>query len=166
MGQGAAYSGRREADESLLTFTSEPLSSDVHVAGFPVVTLRLATSAADCAVYAYLEDVAPDGAVTYVTEGCLRFVHRETTGPPDPSGLGVPRSFARADGSAVESGEELDLAVELLPVAALFRAGHRLRVAIAGHDASCFERYGPSDETFTVRLGRPSALDLPVLTDG
>jgi uncharacterized protein len=42
------------------------------------------------------------------------------------------------------------------------RGGHRLRVAIAGHDASCFTRYGPAEETFALRLGSDSHLDLPV----
>ena len=93
------------------------------VVGFPVVSLRLATSGSDGAVYVYLEDVSPDGEVTYVTEGGLRFVHRATTGPAEPSWLGVPRSFARADGLPVTPGRDLDLAVELLPVAAMVRAG-------------------------------------------
>jgi predicted acyl esterase len=131
-----------------------------------VVSLRLATSGSDGAIYAYLEDVAPDGEVFYVTEGCLRFVHRATTGPAEPARLGVPRSFARADRLAVTPGQDLDLAVELLPVAALIRAGHRIRVALGGHDAACFDRYGPPDETFTVRLDGHSTLDLPILTSG
>ena len=65
LGRGAAYAARRQADEALLTFTSEPLPADLHVAGFPVVSLRLATSGSDGAIYAYLEDVAPDGEVTW-----------------------------------------------------------------------------------------------------
>jgi predicted acyl esterase len=56
--------------------------------------------------------------------------------------------------------------VELLPVAALLRAGHQLRVALGGHDAACFDRYGPSGETFTVQLGERSTLDLPILASG
>jgi uncharacterized protein len=164
LGRGAAYAARRQADEALLTFTSEPLPADLHVAGFPVVSLRLATSGSDGAIYVYLEDVAPDGEVTYVTEGCLRFVHRSTTGPAEPTRLGVPRSFAKADRLAVEPGQDLDLAVELLPIAARFRAGHKIRVTLGGHDAACFDRYGPPDETFTVQLGEHSILDLPVLT--
>jgi hypothetical protein len=56
--------------------------------------------------------------------------------------------------------------VELLAVAALFRVGHKIRVALGGHDASCFDRYGPHDETFTVQIGERSALNLPVLTLG
>jgi hypothetical protein len=56
----------------------------------------------------------------------------------------------------------MDLAVPLLPVSALVPAGHRVRIAIAGHDASCFTRYGPQEETFTLSLGAGSRLDLPV----
>ena len=49
-------------------------------------------------------------------------------------------------------------------MAALVRAGHRIRVALGGHDAACFDRYGPPDETFALHLGEHSTLDLPVLT--
>lgn len=163
LGRGTAYPDRRPADEALLTFTSEPLTADLHVAGFPVISLHLATSGSDGAVYAYLEDVAPDGTVSYLTEGCLRFLHRGTNGPADPTRLGVPRSFARTDRRPVEPGQDLDLAVELLPVAALLRAGHQLRVALGGHDAACFDRYGPPGETFTLQLGGHSTLGLPIL---
>jgi uncharacterized protein len=52
--------------------------------------------------------------------------------------------------------------VQLLPVSAVVPAGHRIRVAIAGHDASCFTRYGPAEEAFTLSLGSDSHLDLPV----
>ncbi|MCO1659395.1 CocE/NonD family hydrolase [Pseudonocardia humida] len=163
IGRGAAYPDRREADETLLTFTSAPLSADLHLLGFPVATLRLATSGTDGVVYVYLEDIGPDGSVTYLTEGCLRFLQRATSGPAAPTGLGVPRSFARADRLPVEPGADLDLVVELLPVSALLRAGDRIRIAIAGHDASCFSYHGPPGETFTLTLGDPTHLDLPVL---
>jgi hypothetical protein len=56
----------------------------------------------------------------------------------------------------------MDLTVQLLPVSAVVPAGHRIRVAMAGHDASCFTRYGPAEETFTLELGSDSHLDLPV----
>jgi len=56
----------------------------------------------------------------------------------------------------------MGLTVQLLPVSAVVPAGHRIRVAIAGHDSSCFTRYGPAEETFTLRLGADSRLDLPV----
>ena len=91
LGRAPAYPGRKHADDSLLTFTSGPLPADIHVLGFPVVTMRLATSGTDGAVYVYLEDVNPDGDISYLTEGCLRFLHRRTTGPAEPVRLGVPR---------------------------------------------------------------------------
>lgn len=157
-----AYPGRKQADDSLLTFTSGPLPADIHVLGFPVVTLRLATSGTDGAVYVYLEDVDPGGDVSYLTEGCLRFLHRATAGPAEPARLGVPRTFARSAALPVLPGNPMGLTVQLLPVSAAVQAGHRLRVAIAGHDAASFTRYGPAEETFTLSLGRDSHLDLPV----
>jgi uncharacterized protein len=162
LGRAPAYPDRSHADDSLLTFTSGPLPADVHVLGFPVVTMRLATSGSDGAVYVYLEDVDPGGDVSYLTEGCLRFLHRRTTGPAEPVRLGVPRTFARSDALRVVPGNLMSLAVQLLPVSAVVPAGHRIRVALAGHDASCFTRYGPVEETFTLRLGGNSHLDLPV----
>ena len=162
LGRAPAYPGRKQADDSLLTFTSGPLPADVHVLGFPVVTLRLATSGTDGAVYVYLDDVGPGGEVSYLTEGCLRFLHRRAAGPAEPARLGVPRTFARSDALRVVPGHLMGLTVPLLPVSAAVPAGHRLRVAIAGHDASCFTRYGPAEETFTLRLGSDSHLDLPV----
>ena len=162
LGRAPAYPRRKQADDSLLTFTSGPLPADVHVLGFPVVTLRLATSGTDGAVYVYLEDVGPGGEVSYLTEGCLRFLHRRTAGAAEPARLGVPRTFARSDALRVVPGHLMGLTVPLLPVSAVVPAGHRLRVAIAGHDASCFTRYGPAEETFTLRLGSDSRLDLPV----
>jgi hypothetical protein len=162
LGRAPAYPGRRDADESLLTFTSGPLPAGAHVLGFPVVTLRLATSGTDGAVYVYAEVVGPGGDVSYLTEGSLRFQHRAAAGPARPERLGVPRTFARRDALRVVPGDPMELTVQLLPVSAVIPAGHRVRIAIAGHDASCFTRYGPADETFTLALGAGSFLDLPV----
>ena len=162
LGRAAAYPDRKHADDALLTFTSGPLPSDVHILGFPVVTMRLATSGTDGAVYVYLEDVDPGGDVAYLTEGCLRFLHRRTTGPAEPMRLGVPRTFARSDALRVVPGRPMGLTVPLLPISAVVPAGHRLRVALGGRDASCFTSYGPAEETFTLELGSDSHLDLPV----
>jgi uncharacterized protein len=162
LGRAPAYPGRKDAGDVLLTFTSGPLPAGIHVLGFPVVTLRLATSGTDGAVDVYLEDLDRGGGVSYLTEGCLRFLHRGTAGPADPAGLGVPRTFARSDALPVVPGSPMGLTVPLLPVSAVIPAGHRVRVALAGHDASCFTRYGPAEETFTLSLGGDSRLDLPV----
>jgi uncharacterized protein len=59
----------------------------------------------------------------------------------------------------VPAGDGVRLAVDVwLPV-------ERTAVGGAGHDASCFTRYGQAEETFTLRLGSDSHLDLPVRYD-
>ena len=40
-----------------------------------MVSLQLSSTKPDGALHVYLEDVAPDGRVTYLTEGVLRLVH-------------------------------------------------------------------------------------------
>ena len=85
LGQAVAYPDRRAADELLLSHTSDPLGADLHVLGFPVVTLRMSTAGTDGVVYVYLEAVRPDGTVAYLTEGQLRLLHRKTAGPPEPA---------------------------------------------------------------------------------
>ena len=100
--------------------------------------MRAAT--ADPCVFAYLEDIAPDGTVTYMTEGQLRALHRRIAAPdtlpydPGPA----PHSFRRCDAMPVTAGEKFTLAFKLYAVAALIRKGHRLRLAIAGADAGTF----------------------------
>jgi hypothetical protein len=91
LGRAAAYPDRVQAGDTLLTFTSGPLTAGVHVLGFPVVTMRLATSGTDGAVYVYLEDVDPSGEVAYLTEGCLRFLHRRTPATLPPASPGRAR---------------------------------------------------------------------------
>ena len=59
------YPDRAEEDKKLLTYTSAPLEQDMELTGHPLVTLFLTSSSSDGAVIVYLEDVAPDGRVTY-----------------------------------------------------------------------------------------------------
>jgi hypothetical protein len=78
-------------DELLVTYDSPPLREALEVTGHPIVTLFAAWDRTDDAsVFAYLEDIAPDGAVWYATEG------QPATGPAAPSRLELPvRGAAR-----------------------------------------------------------------------
>jgi uncharacterized protein len=156
LGGGAvAYPDRSAEDGKLLCYTSEPLERDLEITGAPVARLRLSTSAEDGAVYVYLEDVAPDGKVTYITEGMLRLMHRKIpAGQPPHAVLGPWHSMLRADSLPVAPGEEMDLRIGLHPTSVLLRAGHRVRIAIAGHDASNFVRLpAEGDPELGVRTG-------------
>lgn len=164
-GRDVVYEDRREESSKLLNYTSPALTASLHVVGHPVVALYLSSSSEDAAVIVYLEDVAPDGGVTYVTEGQLRLIHRRQTQAPYVS-FGAAVSFARADGAPVVPDRVEPVQVTLLPVSALIQKGHRLRVSIAGHDAGTFRRYpaeGASEFVLERSPNEASRLTLPVL---
>ena len=71
------YPDRSSEDGKLLVYTGAPLATDVEISGSPVVVLEVASTATDGAFFAYLEDVAPDGHVTYLDEGELRAINRK-----------------------------------------------------------------------------------------
>lgn len=159
----AIYGDRAAADERLLVYTSEPLDADLEITGSPVATLFLATDHDDGAVFAYLEDVAPDGRVTYLTEGELRFVHRQVR--DHTAELGLHHSYREADALPVLPNELMELTIDLFPISALIAAGHSVRLALAGADADSFRRL-PTTGQPTWQLHRspdaPSRIDLPV----
>jgi uncharacterized protein len=159
------YPDRAAEDARLLTYTSEPLSRGMEIVGSPVATLSVSSSESDGAFYVYLEDVAPDGSSTYVTEGQLRALHRRVAPPaPGLEGLGPRHSLRRADGEGLKPGEIVELRIALQPTAVLIRAGHRIRVAVAGHDSSTFVRLPATGEP-VIRVyrsaDRPSLIELP-----
>jgi uncharacterized protein len=166
-GKSVAYPRRAEAGSHLLTYLSPPLDRDMEIAGFPVARLYLSSTETDGAVFVYLEDVSPNGKVTYLTEGKLRLIHRKVSSAKPPYCLLVPyHSFKREDAQPFAPGQTEEVTFGLLPVAALVRRGHRLRVGFAGHDQGTFARI-PSSEKPVLTFFRgslyPSAIELPVL---
>jgi predicted acyl esterase len=63
-------------------------------------------------------------------------------------------------------GEVFELAIGMEPTSFLFKEGHRIRIAIAGHDSSAFRRI-PAEGTPVLRVQRnsahPSYIELPVV---
>ena len=140
-GKGVDLTGREAQREHVLAYESEPLEHDLEIAGWPVVTLRVTSSEPDCAFYVYLEDVFPDGRSVALTEGELRAIHRRISTEPSPYRLMIPyHTFCREDAWPLVPGEPAEISFGLLPVAAMVQKGHRLRVALAGHDAGTFPR--------------------------
>jgi hypothetical protein len=159
---------RANEDEKLLTYTSAPLSVDTEITGSPIVTLYVASSETDGAFHIYLEDVAPDGKVTYITEGILRAIHYPISEAEPPYvHLGPYHSFNRADAAPLVPGEVTEIKLNLYATSVLIEAGHSLRVAIAGADADTFDRYpAEGSPVWTVQRNSvyPSAIELPVKT--
>ncbi|HLP20266.1 MAG TPA: CocE/NonD family hydrolase, partial [Chitinophagales bacterium] len=155
------YSNRIEEDKKLLTFTGSPLSEPAELTGHPVVKLQLAADASDATVFCYLEDVAPDGTVTYVTEGLLRPMHRKVK---DDALYKTPypdHTYEKKDALPVNAGEIMELDFDMLPISYQFKKGHSIRVSIAGADEGHFNLPSPKPENFTVQCGT-AYVQLPI----
>ena len=166
-GGDVVYGDRRDEDAKLLTYTSAPMEADTEITGHPLVTLHVASTETDGAFIVYLEDVAPDGTVRYITEGQLRGVMRAVT---DDSPLyrkyGPHRSESRADAMPLVPGEIAEISFDLWATSVLIREGHRIRIAIAGADADTFLRYPRDGGVPVLSVQRnatyPSAIVLPM----
>src|ERR1044072_425093 len=165
VGGEVAYPDRAEEDQKLLTYTTEPLAADVEITGHPIVSLFIASTHADGAFFVYLEDVDENGKVTYLTEGELRAVHRRVSN--EAGKLPVPHhTFLKKDAMPLVPGQVAELKFGLQPISVLVKKGHRLRVAIAGHDKDTFIRI-PAEGTPTIAMQRNtrglSMIELPIV---
>ncbi len=167
--EDVVYGDRAGADSRLLTYTSRPLEADVEVTGHPVVTLYVTSNREDGAFFVYLEDVFPDGEVKYVTEGQLRALHGKVSKDEPPYRMFAPHhSYKRADAAPFVPGEVKELVIGLQPTSVLFRKGHCIRIAIAGHDKGAFERVPHDAESGVViqvqcNETHSSHVDLPII---
>ncbi len=155
------YPDRRDQAAKLLTYTTRPLTEATEVTGQPVVHLSMISSAADGNVIAYLEEVRPDGAVLYVTEGQLRLSHSKPGKTPYRT-LTPGHSHLRADSLGDISGKRLEFAFGMLPMSHVFAKGSSIRVSLAGADGT---RFGATAAGATWQVFRGGAtlsrVDLP-----
>ena len=140
---------QRVDEISSLTYSTEPLETDLEVTGHPRAVLHV-SSTADVAMFVVkLCDVAPDGTSALVTKGYLNVTHRDSHAEP----------------TAIEPGTVYELEVELLACAYRFREGHRIRLDIAGGD---FQNVWPTPKQCVNSIhrseARPSRIVLPVLS--
>ncbi|MDP9185101.1 MAG: CocE/NonD family hydrolase [Actinomycetota bacterium] len=107
---------QRPDDARSATFTSAPLADPVGVFGQPVVYLRVTHPGPSAIVSVKLSDVSPGGESQLVTSGVLNLSHRDGHSRPEPfAGTG-------------------EIALELQATGWRFRAGHRIRLAVANAD--------------------------------
>jgi len=161
------YGNRALEDRRLLTYTSAPLVHELNITGQPVITLRAASDRMDGDFFVYLEDVAPDGKVTYLTEGALRALDRKVSTTKPPYDTTYPfRSFTEGDAQPLTPGKAVSLVFPLEATSVLLRPGHRIRISIAGADTASFSRI-PAEGGATISIfsggPQPSRLELPVV---
>ena len=167
LGLDILYPNRSNEDGKLLVYTGAPLAKDVEISGSPRLVLEVASTATDGAFFAYLEDVAPDGHVTYLDEGELRAVNRKEMGRNEGlyNSPGPSPSNSRHDAKPLVPGKPAELKIRMWPISVLLRKGHQIRIALAGADAETFRRCPPAgDVTWTVyrQRGLGSYLEIPM----
>lgn len=146
-----------------LRFEGDVLARDTEVTGHPIVSLWMSSNNPDQNVFAYLEDVAPDGTSQMVTDGRLKARLRAEARPPYEF-LGLPwhRSLESDDAPLAEN-ERVKLRFDMLPASHVFRKGHHWRLTVTGSDPR--ERFpGPAGSTLVIYsdAAHPSSLTLPV----
>ena len=151
-------------DANGLRFTSQALPTDRELTGHPLMQLWVTTTRPDQNVFAYLEDVAPDGQVNILTDGRLKASLRATHKPPyDNLGLPWQRSLEE-DELPAAIGQPVPLRFDMLPLSYIVKAGHRLRVTVTGSDTR--ERpAAPPGHLLTLLSDaqHPSFVSLPVM---
>lgn len=149
----------------LLTFSTEPVPQPTEITGYPVVELHLKCDGTDPTIFVYLQDQAPDGRLTYITEGQFRAIHRKESNdtPPYPM-LGPYHTFKESDSELVVPGKPFEVTFELLPISYELPKGHRLQVAISGADVDHFDVPQDRPETLEVLIaeGFPSQILVPI----
>jgi uncharacterized protein len=119
-----------------LTYTTPALTKPLHLAGPSEFRFWAVTEASDMAWVARLEDVAPDGSTTLITQGWLRasfrYVDPKLSRPGDPY-LPDDRDTPVTVGATTEYRMDIwDTAYTLAP-------GHRLRLWLSSSDTPTHE---------------------------
>jgi putative CocE/NonD family hydrolase len=155
-------------------YKSAPMPADFKLSGPVDARVWLTTSASDAAVTVRVEDVGTDGKTVGLTNGWLnarfraidksrsRFVRGQLVQPWHP--------FTKASLLPVKAGAPTALDVEVFPVNAVIKKGHRLQITV---DPADFPHQIPTLPGEQQRLGglvkiltdpaHPSSIELPLL---
>lgn len=113
-----------EQRDDVLVYTSAPLSEPLTFAGDIKAELFVSSDTADADWVVKLVDVHPDGFAQNLAVGILRGSFRESESQPTP----------------LQPDQIYKITVDLGPVAAQFRPGHRMRVDICGAYFPLYDR--------------------------
>ena len=161
------YDDRNAATETALRFESPPLEADMELTGTVIVSLALTSDQPDGALHAYLDAIGPDGKAHYLSEGVLALRHRKVSSDmPVYPHFGPYHSFLERDAEDMPVGEPTAIELGLYATSARLPAGYRLRLSLAGADATSFARIpaeGPAP-VWQVHHGgvSPSRITVPI----
>lgn len=128
-------------------FATQPLATDLLVAGSITVRMRASFTADDGYLVVRLSDVDPDGTATLVSTGWLQASHRD----------------GHESLSTVTPHESANYEVEVWPTHWRFGEGHRLQMSVSSGDVPRIHPDAP-EGTVTIATGTDATfVDLPVL---
>jgi putative CocE/NonD family hydrolase len=105
--------------DDVLVYTSESLEQDLEITGHPFLVLYATSDCPDTDWHVGLHDVHPDGRSEELTHGCMRAAHRHgLMSRPTP----------------IEPGKVYEYRIELMATSNVWKAGHRVRIAVASAD--------------------------------
>ncbi len=137
----------RSADAGSLVYDSEVLTESIEIIGFPRVSLKVSVDAELAHWIVRLEDVHPDGSVSFVAGGLLNGSQRES----------------RLNPTYLTPGEVYEIAFDLRFTTWTFKPGHRIRMAITN---ALFPMIWPTPYPMTTQLflgNESTSLELPVI---
>ncbi|MDL9936027.1 CocE/NonD family hydrolase [Gordonia sp. ABSL1-1] len=141
---GSSFSrDARYQEGGALCFTTEPVEVATPLSGAMNLRLNVATTAHEAIWAVTVNDVAPDGSSTVLTNGALSASNRaldksKSTYASDGNLLGAHHFLSRKRKLAVPADEPVRIDVDLVPTDAVLQPGHRLRVDVY---AASFPRY-------------------------
>ena len=110
-----------------LEYTTEAMTQDMEVVGPVALYLHASVATEDAHFIVKLMDIGPDGSAFVLSRGWLKASHKELDEekskpwrPYHPHTRAIP----------VEPGEVNEYAIEIRPIANLFRTGHRIKLEI------------------------------------
>jgi putative CocE/NonD family hydrolase len=114
-----------ESRQDVLVYSTSELKEDTEVIGPVEARLFAASSAKDTDFTIKLIDVYPDGRALNITEGIVRARFRNSIWDKP---------------SLIQPGKIYEYKVELLPIAIIFRKGHRIRIHVSSSSWPLWDR--------------------------
>jgi putative CocE/NonD family hydrolase len=128
------FSDDRLVNTLELVYETEPLTEPLYLDGPIQADLWVSSTAQDAGLAVRVSDVAPDGSAFNLGNGMLQLSHRALDPAKsrylDGQMIQPWHPFTSEAKQAPGSGEIVAAAVEVWPVSALLKPGHRLRVAV------------------------------------
>lgn len=132
------YFDRHKNAPKMMNFTSEILPENLTITGHPTVEIMVKSNAKDLQLFAYLEEILPNGKIRYITEGMIRGTHRKTNAE-NQFDLPIPnRTFMKEDRQEWKPNTFYPIHFDLFAISYQVQKGSRIKIAFAGADIDHF----------------------------